>query len=98
MSTNCNFWNRKDDNLGFACVTSGLSIPHRKYLKAGGIGFELSDGSLNYSTERLAELYYSVKMTKILFLSAAYQFIMNPGYNQDRGPVSVFSLRVHMLI
>jgi high affinity Mn2+ porin len=25
-----------------------------------------------------------------------YQFIDNPGYNRDRGPVSVFGTRLHM--
>lgn len=91
-------WNRPADYMGFALVTSGLSISHRNYLKAGGSGFELGDGNLNYGTEALAEYYYSLAISKNIFLSGAYQFILNPGYNKDRGPVNVFSVRVHLVI
>jgi len=89
-------WHRQNDNLGLAVVTSGLSAPHRNYLKAGGKGFELGDGNLNYAWEHLAELYYSLEISKSLFLSGACQLILNPGYNIDRGPVNVFSLKLHM--
>jgi len=98
VSSNGSRWNRENDNIGLAYVTSGLSAPHRNYLKAGGKGFELGDGNLNYSWEHLAELYYSMELKKNLYLSGAYQFIINPGYNKDRGPVNVFSVRVHIVI
>jgi len=98
ISSNGGLWNRENDNIGLAYVTSGLSAPHRNYLKAGGKGFELGDGNLNYSLEHLAELYYSMEMKKSLYISGAYQFIINPGYNKDRGPVNVFSVRAHIVI
>jgi high affinity Mn2+ porin len=88
-------WGRQNDNLGLAFVTSGLSPQHRAYLKAGGKGFVLGDGNLNYSWEHLAELYYTLEFTRNIFISGAYQFLVNPGYNKDRGPVNVFSIRVH---
>lgn len=88
-------WNRKNDNIGLATVVSGLSNAHRDYLKAGGLGFELGDGHLNYGLENVTELYYSFALKDNLFISGAYQFIVNPGYNKDRGPLNVFSLRVH---
>jgi hypothetical protein len=28
-------------------------------------------------------------------LSVGWQYILNPGYNQDRGPMSVYSVRWH---
>lgn len=90
-------WQREGDNAGLAYVISGLSTPHKDYLKAGGKGFMLGDGALNYGTEQLTELYYSAELIKkSLFLSGIYQFILYPGYNRDRGPVNVFSVRVHM--
>jgi len=92
------WWHRQNDNLGLAVVTSGLSAPHRNYLKAGGRGFELGDGNLNYGWEHLTELYYSLQIVKYLILSGTYQVIVNPGYNMDRGPVNVFSLRLHAKI
>jgi high affinity Mn2+ porin len=98
ISADGNHWNRQNDNLGLAFVLSGLSSPHRNYLKAGGMGFELGDGNLNYALENLIELYYSLAPIKNIYLSGAYQFINNPGYNKDRGPVNVFSIRVHLLI
>jgi high affinity Mn2+ porin len=93
-------WKRNNDNLGIAYVASGLSRPHRDYLQAGGYGFLLGDGNLNYSPEQLAECYYSAELLKDhIYLTAAYQLIMNPGYNADRqGPINIFSLRVHVKI
>lgn len=91
-------WNRTNDNVGLAHVISGLSNNHLNYLKSGGKGFELGDGYLNYSLENLTELYYSFELSKNIFLSVAYQHIINPGYNKDRGPVNVFSTRVHLQI
>jgi high affinity Mn2+ porin len=96
ISSNGNKWKRPNDNVGLAYVVSGLSTPHRNYLRAGGRGFELGDGNLNYSLEQLTELYYSMELIKNLYLSGTYQFILNPGYNKDRGPVNVFSIRVHL--
>ena len=59
----------------------------------------LGDGALNYGAEQLVEIYYLAALIKQrLFLSGIYQFILNPGYNKDRGPVSVYSLRIHMEI
>ncbi len=93
-------WHRKNDNLGFAYVTSGISKPHREYLKAGGKGFMLGDGNLNYSWEQLTELYYKAELVKDhTYFTGAYQFLINPGYNKDRqGPVNIFSVRLHVRI
>lgn len=98
ISVNGERWKRKNDNIGLAYVVSGLSAPHRNYLKDGGLGFELGDGNLNYALENLLEFYYSMELIKNINLSGAYQFIGNPGYNKDRGPVNVFSIRVHIEI
>jgi high affinity Mn2+ porin len=92
-----NSWKRSDDELGLAFVANGLSAPHRDYLAAGGYGFIIGDGKLNYAHELIAELYYKVNAyQKKFWLSPDYQFILNPAYNKDRGPVNVFSLRAHV--
>jgi high affinity Mn2+ porin len=91
-------WNRPQDVIGLATVISGLSVPHRNYLMAGGKGFELGDGNLNYALENLTEIYYAICVSKNLYISGFYQFIVNPGFNKDRGPVNVFSFRVHTII
>ena len=98
ISLNGARWKRKDDNIGVAIVVNGLSKTHEQYLADGGLGFQLGDGALNYANETVAECYYSYKPKIIngLWVSADYQFALNPGYNQDRGPVNVFSFRVHV--
>ncbi len=90
-------WHREHDNVGVALVASVLSDIHKKYIAAGGKGFVLGDGKLNYGIETLAEIFYTLNVwQEKLKLTSVYQFIVNPGYNQDRGPVSVFSLRLHL--
>ena len=98
ISINGRKWKRPKDNIGVAYVISGLSAPHRNYLTDGGKGFELGDGALNYRPEQLGELYYSFELTKSISVSGIYQFIANPGFNKDRGPVNVLSLRIHCAI
>jgi len=90
-------WKRNDDELGLAFIGNGLSADHRDYLADGGYGFLIGDGRLNYSPEMIAELYYKINaFQKKFWLTPDYQFILNPAYNADRGPVNVFSLRAHI--
>jgi high affinity Mn2+ porin len=88
-------WGRPDDTIGVGGVVNGLSQDHRDFLAAGGLGILLGDGALNYRTERILETYYSYSLFKGTSFTADYQFVDNPGYNADRGPVSVFSGRLH---
>lgn len=97
--SNGNIWNRNEDRFGFSLIANGLSKDHRYYLKAGGYGFIIGDGNLNYQPELITELYYSYKLNDYPFyLSPDYQFIINPGYNKDRGPIHVFGIRAHVEI
>jgi high affinity Mn2+ porin len=91
-------WHRANDKLGIAYAISGLSRQHQDYLKAGGLGFALGDGKLNYTDERMLEAYYLYTIVpKYISLSGFYQLASNPGYNRDRkGPVNIFSLRLHV--
>jgi high affinity Mn2+ porin len=90
-------WKRADDEVGLAFVGNGISDSHRDYLAAGGYGFIIGDGKLNYSPEMIAELYYKVDAyQKKFWLTPDYQFLLHPAYNRDRGPVNVFSLRAHV--
>jgi high affinity Mn2+ porin len=97
ISINGKKWKRPDDNIGLGCVVNGLSPEHLNYLAAGGLGFELGDGKLNYGHETAFELYYSWKpISTPIWLSTDYQCVFNPGYNKDRGPINVFSFRIHI--
>jgi len=89
-------WGRPADTIGLAGVVNALSGSARRYFAAGGIGLLVGDGQLpQYSTEDILEAYYSAQMTDWLSTTADYQFIANPAYNPQRGPVSVFGVRLH---
>jgi high affinity Mn2+ porin len=89
-------WCRPDDVVGLAGVLNGISKDHRDYLAAGGLGFILGDGRLNYGLEEILEMYYDFQVIKGMFVTADWQGINHPAYNRDRGPVAVGTLRVHI--
>ncbi|MCX6283616.1 MAG: carbohydrate porin [Bacteroidetes bacterium] len=90
-------WKMKNDNIGVAFLVNGLSTYHRNFLKAGGYGFIIGDGALNYAPEFITEVYYSFRFfRKFLWLTPDFQFILNPAYNLDRGPVYAFGIRAHI--
>ena len=88
-------WERRQDTLGLALVQNRLSKAHQDYLAAGGTGFLIGDGKLNYRPELAAEAYYSVALAKKSWLTLDYQYFKDPAYNADRGPVSVYGMRLH---
>ncbi|MDR3511987.1 MAG: carbohydrate porin [Caulobacteraceae bacterium] len=90
-------WGRADDTIGAAFVVNGASGHRLAYLAAGGLGILIGDGKLIHSgDEAILETYYDLAVVKAAHLSLDYQYIQNPGYNRDRGPVSVFGLRAHL--
>jgi len=88
-------WGRPNDTVGVAGVINGLAPIHAAYFEAGGTGIVIGDGRLNYGLEQIVEAYYSYVITPSMKVSVDYQFIANPGYNADRGPVNVFAGRFH---
>ncbi|HEY5088135.1 MAG TPA: carbohydrate porin, partial [Gemmatimonadaceae bacterium] len=89
-------WGRADDRLGIAGAQTGIVQIHRDYLSAGGLGFLLGDGKLNYGPEQLVEAYYRAQAGRYFQVSPDVQYIRDPGYNRDRGPATVLSLRVNL--
>jgi Carbohydrate-selective porin len=89
------YWRRPNDTVGIAWVAEGLSAISRQYFGAGGMGILIGDGKLNYRPEMVIESYYAFSPVKWAVLSLDYQLIADPGYNADRGPVSIFSGRLH---
>ncbi len=95
LALNAKRWGRPDDTFGLAGVINGITGTHQAFLNAGGVGILVGDGQLpNYGTERIIETYYSLPVYSWR-LTLDYQFIVNPGYNRDRGPVSAVAARVH---
>ena len=95
LSIKGSFWGRPNDTVGIGGAVNGLSAAHRDYLAAGGLGLLIGDGRLNYRPEQIFETYYAYSLSKNLTVAADYQLFVNPAYNADRGPVSVFSGRLH---
>lgn len=95
VSIKGSYWGRSDDTIGLGGAINGLSGAHRDFLAAGGKGLLIGDGRLNYGTERILETYYALALSKAFTFTADYQLITNPAYNADRGPVSIFSGRLH---
>jgi len=89
-------WRRNEDKLGAAFVSNAISGDHREYLALGGSGFLLGDGKLNYGRENIVETYYNAKLWHGVYASLDFQRVWNPGYNRDRGPVSVGAIRLHL--
>ncbi len=88
-------WHRPHDTVPTALTVAGLSAVHARYLAMGGDHFLIGDGRLNYGPEYSWETYYSAELFPGFFASFDYQHVVNPAYNQDRGPVSVYSIRLH---
>lgn len=95
VSVKGSHWGRPSDTFGLGGAINGLSGAHRDFLAAGGKGLLIGDGLLNYSNERILETYYALALDKAFTFTADYQLIVNPAYNADRGPVSIFSGRLH---
>ena len=95
LSLNGKQWGRPDDTLGVAGVINGISAEHEAFLNDGGLGILIGDGILPHPrSEQIIETYYGFPLSfwRVTF---DYQFIANPGYNSDRGPVSVLGARLH---
>ena len=95
LSLNGDRWGRHDDTVGVAGVINGLSGEARQYFAAGGIGILIGDGQLNYGAEKILETYYSMRVNRYLKLALNYQYVNNPAYNRDRGPLSIYGIRAH---
>jgi high affinity Mn2+ porin len=95
LSISGKLWGRKDDTWGVAGVVNGITSEHEAFLNAGGLGILVGDGQLpNPGLEQILETYYSFPLG-YWRATFDYQFIVNPAYNRDRGPVSVIGARVH---
>jgi high affinity Mn2+ porin len=95
VAVNGKSWGRPDDTVGLAGVVNGISGVHQQFLNAGGLGILVGDGMLPHpGLEQIVEAYYQLPVSYFK-LTLDYQFIVNPAYNADRGPVSVVAARMH---
>lgn len=89
-------WRRSFDTVGTEFTASGISGLHAVYLARGGHDFLIGDGRLQYGPEYISETYYSARLFPGFFATFDLQHVSNPAYNQDRGPVWIPSVRLHL--
>jgi high affinity Mn2+ porin len=90
-------WGRAADTFGVAGIVNGISGARERFLNAGGLGILVGDGQLPHpGREQIVEAYYELAVVKQAHLTLDYQWIRNPAYNMDRGPVSIGAVRVHV--
>ncbi|WP_244432115.1 carbohydrate porin [Rhodopseudomonas sp. B29] len=95
VSVSGKLWNRPDDTFGLAGLINHISAARIAYLDAGGLTAIIGDGRLpNPGNENVVEAYYSLPVYSWK-LTADYQFIANPAFNRDRGPVHLLATRLH---
>lgn len=88
-------WGRPDDVFGLGGVVNFITGEHAEYFNAGGLGIVVGDGKLpNPGAEMIVETYYAFPVARMT-ATLDYQFVNNPGYNEDRGPVSILGARLH---
>jgi high affinity Mn2+ porin len=89
-------WRRPDDTVGVVAIDNGISAERQEYLALGGLGILVGDGKLPHpGAEQIFETYYNVAALAWAHVTLDYQWVKNPGYNTDRGPVSIFAVRFH---
>lgn len=91
-------WHRKFDVVGTSFTAGGLSAVHREYLAAGGLDFLIGDGRLNYAPEYVCESFYSARLFPGFYSTFDVQRDTNIAYNHDRGPVTIYSIRLHVAL
>jgi len=89
-------WSRANDKIGIAYVSNAIKRDHQNYLHYGGLGFLLGDGGLTYAREDIVEWYYNAHLWRGLYAMTGGSYIAHPGYNSDRGPVYVPTVRAHI--
>jgi hypothetical protein len=88
-------WHRRNDVVATSFTAGGISGVHANYLAHGGLDFLIGDGRLNYAPEYVWESYYSARLFPGLTAAVDFQRDTNLAYNHDRGPVWIYSLRLH---
>jgi high affinity Mn2+ porin len=97
LSLKGEYWNRPDDTIGLAGVANGCSKVEQEFWEAGGTGILAGDGAgqFSYGWEKILETYYDFKVWDGIHGAVDYEFVTNPAFNRDRGPVSIFAGRLH---
>lgn len=95
LMANGSKWSRPRDFMGVGFNLGWISNVHAKYLALGGVDAFIGDGAIRASAEKSLDVFYSLNYRKSYWLTGDYQHVASPAFNADRGPVNIFTLRVH---
>ena len=77
-------------------MINGITSAHLANFNAGGFGIVGRRRQCCIrGPEQIIETYYSYAISASTKVSFDYQFVANPAYNTDRGPVNAFAGRFH---
>ena len=88
-------WSRSADVAGIGTNLGWISSAHADYLRLGGVDGFIGDGSIRSGVETTLDMFYSVNFRGGLWFTGDYQRVVNPAFNKDRGPVNIFTVRIH---
>lgn len=88
-------WCRPMDVAGAGLNAGWISKTHARYLALGGLDGFIGDGAIQKATETTFDIFYNVHLKKSFWFTGDFQHIVNPAFNAARGPVNVFTVRVH---
>ncbi len=88
-------WSRPNDVTGGGYNFGWASPSHVAYLAMGGIDGFVGDGHIRAAPEQALDVFYSANIRRSFWLAGDYQRITHPAFNADRGPVDIFSVKVH---
>ena len=96
VSSSGRAWGREQDRCGLGVAFNGINQDHRDYLAAGGYGFMVGDGRLDYAPEQVVDAYYALALSAYGSFSLEAQRYRNLAFNEDRGPATVYGIRLHL--
>lgn len=88
-------WSRPKDVAGAGVNLGWISKSHANYLRLGGIDGFIGDGFIRPGAETTLDMFYSVYLRRPFWFTGDFQHVVNPAFNTDRGPVNIFSVRIH---
>jgi carbohydrate-selective porin OprB len=88
-------WRRPYDVAGVGVNVGWISKVHAEYLSLGGVDGFIGDGAIRPGAESAFDVFYSAAVCRWLWFTGDYQHVANPAFNQDRGPVNLFTVRIH---
>ena len=80
-----------------SCDKLGVTLTDAQFRSFIGMHREHNEAQLRsfYGADFPVETFYAMNVINSVILTFDYQFLKNLAHNADRGPISIFALRLH---